>query len=68
MGYMDKLRNYITKAGLDQRGFAKTAKLSDATISRMLAGIITDPAVSVALAIERATNGKIRCEDWVNGK
>ena len=67
---MDRLRKFLAHTGMQQQQLAEAAGLSRATISRLVSGVIKDPAVSVAVAIQAATAGKhqVHCEDWVNSK
>lgn len=61
---MDKLIKFLEAAGYDQKTFADMVKTSPATLCRVLAGD-HEPKLRLAVAIEKATNGKVKCRDWV---
>ena len=61
---MEKLTKYMTKHGLRQIDLARAAGVHSSTALRLMAGSIKDPAVSLAVAVEKFTKGAVRCEDW----
>jgi len=57
------LREYLDQQEMRATAFAKLIGVSDATISRILAGT-QYPSLATALAIEKVTKGKIKPGDW----
>ena len=54
---------YLRSTGERQTNFAKRARSTDATISRIISGNIT-PSLSLALRIQRATGGKVKVDQF----
>lgn len=60
---MNKLQAYLKEAGILQRDFARSVKLSQATISRLASGS-TQPSLKVAVRIEQQTDGAVPAASW----
>ncbi len=60
---MEKLKQYLESEGLKQQEFAAKVGVNPSTICRLLDG--AEPRVTLAVRIEKATKGKVRCEDWL---
>lgn len=61
---MNKLTSYLAKKKIDQKTFASMINTTQATLSRVINGKFK-PTLELAVAIEKVTNGKVRCEDWL---
>lgn len=61
---MEKLKKYLAETEIDQKAFAAMVKTDPATLSRIIRGS-HPPKLALAVAIEKATKGKVRCEDWL---
>lgn len=57
------LRSYLDAAEIKQTDFAAAVGVTDGTISRLL-GKQFRPGLDLALAIEKATNGKVPMSEW----
>jgi predicted transcriptional regulator len=55
------LREYFEETGTSVVNFAKKAGVSKLTIHNLLGG--RDVRMSIAVKIQRATKGKVKCED-----
>lgn len=61
---MDKLLSYLKARHATQAEFAASVGITQAALSRMLAGKIT-PSLTTAVRIERATDGAVPASSWV---
>jgi plasmid maintenance system antidote protein VapI len=61
-----KLREYIDKYGINISAFARKIGVSRGTLTRILAG--KPLTLEVALKIEKGTEGKVTCQELMNGK
>ncbi len=61
---MKKLKKYLSAAKIEQLVFASMVNTTPSTLSRVLNGK-QPPTLQLALDIEKVTEGKVRCEDWV---
>jgi predicted transcriptional regulator len=59
-----RLSEYLEETGLSQSHFARVTGISAPTVCAILDG--RDPRLSVAILIEIASKGKVRCRDMVN--
>lgn len=60
---MSKLSEYLKDNGIRQEDFAARIGVTQATVSRLKAGLLT-PSVTVAAGIERETGGAIPAASW----
>ncbi len=63
-GAMDELKKYLKEAGLTRTAFAKLAGVDQSLVSRYITGKLK-PSLDRAVAIERATDGKVPPRVWV---
>lgn len=63
---MEKLAKYLASEKLEQKDFAAIVGVHPATICRLLRGL--EPRVRLAVKIEKATRGKVKCRDWAHDK
>lgn len=56
-----KLREYLRSEGLKINAFASKVGVTSATINNVMNG--KEPRLSIAIAIEDATNGQVTCRD-----
>lgn len=56
------LRDYLKQENYTMRHFAKCIGITHVTVFKMYHRI-TEPALTLALQIERFTDGQVRCED-----
>lgn len=61
---MNQFATYVRDAGLSQKAMADTLGVDPSIISRLAAGKMK-PGLDLAVAIERATNGKVTAVSWV---
>lgn len=61
---MNKLKKFFNETGAKQSDLAEAADCHPSTVTRLMEGGIPDPRVSVAVAVEKFTNGRIKCQDW----
>lgn len=61
---MQKLKKFLTAEKLNQDEFAVIVNTTPATMSRVIRGK-QPPSLELAVAIEDATKGKVRCKDWI---
>ncbi len=61
---MDELKKYLTEAGMTRTAFAQLAGVDQSLVSRYIAGK-SKPSLERAVAIERATGGKVPPRVWV---
>lgn len=61
-----KLKTFLEMSGIPQTDFAQLINVSPAMVSYM-AGGKKDPGLRLAMKIQRATKGKVRPEDFLNG-
>lgn len=62
---MTLLKSYLDETGEKQSAFAERVQTTPATISRLCAGTLK-PSLDLAHAIERATEGVVPTETWVD--
>ncbi len=60
------LAEYLQETGMSQAEFARRAGISGPTIASVLAG--KDVKLSVAVLIEIASKGKVKCKECANQK
>lgn len=60
---MKHLADFLTQTNTSQAKLADQIGVSRAYMSQLVGGIKT-PSLSVAVAIERATGGRIKAADW----
>lgn len=61
------LKTYLEAEKVRQAEFAELVETTPATISRLAAGTMK-PALELAHRIERATNGKVPTETWLQSQ
>jgi DNA-binding transcriptional regulator YdaS (Cro superfamily) len=61
---MSKLAAHLNTNGLSQRAFAAIVGVDPSIISRLTRAEMT-PSLTLAVAIERATQGAVPAESWV---
>lgn len=64
---MTKLQTYLASRDIKQAEFAALVGTTQATISRLAKGP-TKPSLTLAIAIERVTKGKVPADSWVDGQ
>jgi DNA-binding XRE family transcriptional regulator len=64
---MEKLETYLARENIRQADFAVTVGTTQATISKLISGSVT-PSLSLAVRIQRATDGCVTCEGWFGAK
>jgi DNA-binding XRE family transcriptional regulator len=64
---MQKLREYLKKRHMKQKGFAQEVGISTATLHHLLKGNNL-PSIATAIAIEEKTQKFISVYDWVKSK
>ncbi len=63
---MKKLEAYFKRQdALPRNKIAERMGVHPSTITRMVKGQLV-PTVLIALALEKATDGYVRCRDWLN--
>lgn len=62
---MKKLQKYIDDHKIRQNELADAIGCHPSTVTRILDGSLHDPKVSLAVAIEKCTDGYVKCEDWL---
>lgn len=62
---MNKLSDYLTQNGIRQEDFAARIGVTQATVSRLKAELIT-PSIKVAARIEEETGGAIPAAYWAS--
>ena len=62
-----KFADWFAKSGKSQAQVARDAGVTPQCINQILLGL-SRPSLTVAFAIEKATGGKVRAVEWVNGK
>ena len=60
---MDKLKEYLARLGVTQNRFAQEIGVEQATVSRLVNGIIR-PGIDLAVRIESATGGDVPVSSW----
>ena len=58
------LAAFLARQNLTQAAFGRLLGVSDASVSRWVSGVDT-PTLAHAVAIERATGGKVRPRDFI---
>ena len=58
------LAEYLQETGMSQAEFARRAAISGPTVASVLAG--KDVKLSVAVLIEMASKGQVKCKDCAN--
>lgn len=61
---MKQLQDYIVRADLKDGEFALKVGVSRGYITQLRLGLRKQPSLKVALAIERATRGKVPAKAW----
>ena len=62
-----KLKVYLESKGMSQEDFSHLLGITPAMTSYMASGK-RSPSLALALKIQRLTSGKVRPEDWGDGK
>ncbi len=57
------LKEYLESTGERQTDFAKRARSTDGTISKIMSGTL-NPSLSLAVRIQRATGGKVKVDQF----
>lgn len=60
-----KLQNYLNEHKITQADFAKQIGSTQGYVSKLCRDDAAEPSLAVAIAIENATNGKVKCGSWV---
>lgn len=63
---MITISTYLATAKVSQAELARQAKISRSYLSELVSGAKV-PSLKVALAIERATRGKVKAASWLEG-
>jgi DNA-binding transcriptional regulator YdaS (Cro superfamily) len=58
-----QLSEWLKRANLSQKGFARVLGVSPACVNRFIKGN-REPSIDMIDQIERATNGDVRYDDW----
>ncbi len=61
----ERLGQYMAAANLNQAQAASKIGCHQGTLSKLLAGAIKSPDISLLVGVEKFTKGKIKCQDWV---
>ena len=61
---MTKLKTYLTSSGISQASFAKDLGMSQPSLNAILNGK-TKVSVTMAVKIERMTNGYVEVLSWI---
>jgi DNA-binding XRE family transcriptional regulator len=62
-----KLKIYLETSGISQEDFSRLASITPAMVCYMTNGK-RNPGLSLALKIQKLTKGKVRPEDWADGR
>lgn len=63
---MNSISTYLADAKISQAQLARQANISRSYLSELVNGAKV-PSLKVAMAIERATRGKVKAASWLEG-